>query len=560
MDIQPYLAPLPGDNPAGQDSRYEPEYAALLAEIEKLNSITQTEECDWGAVEANGLAVLRDKAKDFQVASYVSYALTRLHGLEGLRDGALLIAGLVEAFWETGFPVLRRLRGRVNALDWWRERVQAALDAELGKEGVLHDPEAVRSLREALDNLDRVLADRVPDFPSLRSLLERVDRLPLKEAAIEAPAASQAPPAQEAQAAPEAPRDAPAASAAEPVQPQAPAQKAEPPRPQESAPEATGTAATTGAGAAQAPQAAPAVRDVQRLTPPPAQSENARENAEAFTAYCLAFAESARTADLSDPLPWMAARMGRFGRLRALPPAQDGQTALPAPSQEERDALLRLFEAGRHEQAARACENFWPGHPFWLDAQRLVATCLERLGFAQAANAVTQACVLLLRQLPGVERLAFNDGTPFADAETLAWLASLQSAGDAEETRVDPADAAVATARRLFGENRRGEALDTLDSALSTLADPKGRFTLRVEQCRLLLRCGENAAAALLGGDLVGDADNARLDLWDRGLALEAALVTRRALLELGTEDARGRARDLEHRILRLKSSALLEG
>jgi type VI secretion system protein ImpA len=60
----------------------------------------------WREVKKLGVECLATKAKDFEIASWMTEAVVRLDGLRGLADGASVIAGLCEQYWETGFPRL----------------------------------------------------------------------------------------------------------------------------------------------------------------------------------------------------------------------------------------------------------------------------------------------------------------------------------------------------------------------------------------------------------------------------------------------------------------------
>jgi type VI secretion system protein ImpA len=47
---------------------------------------------------------LREKTKDFEIAAWLAEALARTDGLAGVADGAALLAGLLDRYWESGFP------------------------------------------------------------------------------------------------------------------------------------------------------------------------------------------------------------------------------------------------------------------------------------------------------------------------------------------------------------------------------------------------------------------------------------------------------------------------
>ena len=79
MDTQALLIPLPGDNPGGSDARYETEYTRMLEEVEKLTSISHSQECRWDVVEEQATLVLQNRAKDFQAASYLPEFCTILY-------------------------------------------------------------------------------------------------------------------------------------------------------------------------------------------------------------------------------------------------------------------------------------------------------------------------------------------------------------------------------------------------------------------------------------------------------------------------------------------------
>ena len=526
MDVSLLLAPISADSPAGADARYEPEYAALLEEVEKLNSITRSQECNWHVIEEMGQAVLSARAKDFQAGCYLAYALTHEHGLEGMADGAALLQGLVAEYWESGFPVLRRIRGRINALQWWQERTEAALDAELADTGRLHDPDLVQRLATAVRALDTSLAEKLPDLPSLRNLLDRIERLPLQAVA----AAPEPRPVQE----PETVQPQAQTQAAPVQQPQAPAQPVAP------------TAAT-----------APS----ERLAAPAQLSDNAKENRQAFFDYALSLAEMERREDPTDPLSWQITRMSRWGRLRTLPPSQNKRTSIAAPMEEQRTALARLMDSGRYEQAALAAESLWPGHCYWLDAQYLIATCLKNLGSAyeQVRIVVCAECAQLVHRLPGLEELSFDDGLPFAGKETRQWLASLTSAqGQGREEKNDPAAETIAQARTLFASEQKVQALDLLDETLARCTDTEARLRLRLEQCRLLLRAQEALAATVLAEELLEEVRRLCLEAWSKDLALDILQTAQQAYATEGSREALEHSARVRRQLVRLRPSALL--
>lgn len=554
MDISTLLKPIAGDNPGGADSRYEPEYTRMLEEVEKLNSISHSQECRWEVVEEQAMLVLQHKAKDFQAASYLAYALYRQHGLEGIADGAALLAGLVTTYWETGFPVLRRVRGRINAMAWWQERMELALDSLAADSEARFDPDLLTALTDNLQALDNAIAEQLPDFPSLRPLMDRARRLmpmenavPAGEAPVQGAGAAQgiqdaqnAQPVQDAQAAPQ-----PAETADSPRQ--APGQAVpSAPQPREVIPQAPQPQA--------AQPARPAV-EAPRLAAPAALSDNAEHNRREFLRYAGDFAEALLGEDPLSPLAWQSLCLARLGMIANLPPSEGGRTPLPPPDESERKALEQLGAAGMHAEALTALRNSWGSHLFWLDALRMLSASLQAL-HSPAADVLALETLAFVRRLPGVERAAFSDGTPFADAATCAWLAEIAGTGSSRPPQ-DATQDRIAKARALFAQNQQAEALDMLEPGPA--ADSRDWLALRLEQVRMLMRCQAFAPALSLARDLLEKADALQTQRWDRELMLDICAVSRTCLAQIEANDAESAARTAQQQQELLVRMALLK-
>jgi type VI secretion system protein ImpA len=122
LEIETLLAALPAGEGAGEDLRPDYSPTSLYQRIRTQRNDARAGEraMDGGDPDANPAAVqgawrevkklgvecLATKAKDFEIASWMTEAVVRLDGLRGLADGASVIAGLCEQYWETGFPRL----------------------------------------------------------------------------------------------------------------------------------------------------------------------------------------------------------------------------------------------------------------------------------------------------------------------------------------------------------------------------------------------------------------------------------------------------------------------
>ncbi|HOT01621.1 MAG TPA: type VI secretion system ImpA family N-terminal domain-containing protein [Acidobacteriota bacterium] len=118
--------PVAPGNPAGSDVQDLPAYAALEAEMGKLNSPSAASSIDWSQVARLADDILSRYSKHLLVAGYYSVALLNTDRLRGLARGVRVLRDLLDHFWDTMYPSVRRMRGRKNAVEWWYEKVQAA--------------------------------------------------------------------------------------------------------------------------------------------------------------------------------------------------------------------------------------------------------------------------------------------------------------------------------------------------------------------------------------------------------------------------------------------------
>lgn len=498
--------PIPGASPAGQDSHYESAFAQLQAEIDKLSSVTAGGAVDWVRVVDLAGEVLSTQSKDLTAAAYLAVGLAQTRGLDGLGLGARILGDLTTTFWEDCFPPKKRLRGRMAAYAWWQEKILAWLRNTPEPEPM--PDERHHALLVDVQALDKTLGELLPDFPPMSDLISVLRRLPV----ISEPAAPEAPQAQ------------------------------------------AGAAAS--APFAASPQAAA-----------PAAPQDARSARAALADAALGFAALAGREDPADPWVWRATRLGAWLKLKGLPPAEGGRTMLPPPEQALKNALLSLLSQGRFLEAAQAAEEQVTAELFWLDPHRIAAKALEALGaeYAAAHSAVCAEMRVFLAWLPGVEQLAFSDGTPFADAETRAWLSSLAAPdgarpgpGGADAGPGDELAKARAEAEKRFAGQDVAGALDVLGQAERRAASGPVRLRLMLAQMSLLGRAGHWSVAVSLAEAVVGEVERRGLEDWDPELALEALLATREAYAGLGGEGGLTKAREYAASAARIRPSAAL--
>jgi type VI secretion system protein ImpA len=110
IDVEGLLEPIPGDDPSGPFLAYEGVYDQIREARRADDSLEQgawkreTKVAEWDRVIDLGTDALRRRTKDLQIAAWLTEALARRHGFDGLRDGLRLLSGIQERFWETYHP------------------------------------------------------------------------------------------------------------------------------------------------------------------------------------------------------------------------------------------------------------------------------------------------------------------------------------------------------------------------------------------------------------------------------------------------------------------------
>ncbi len=129
------LAPIPGENPAGQDLRYTPLYDKLKEARREDEDLAQGEWKHERKLADHALVIklceeaIATQSKDLQLAVWLVEALLKKQGFAGFADGLQLCCDLLTAFWEHLYPAMEEgdLELRAAPLDLLGGRFDAPL-------------------------------------------------------------------------------------------------------------------------------------------------------------------------------------------------------------------------------------------------------------------------------------------------------------------------------------------------------------------------------------------------------------------------------------------------
>lgn len=505
---------IPGAQAAGTDVRNDQDFEAIEAEIAKLSSLSSSNLVDWALVVKLSTEMLSTKAKDLSLACFLSAALLETRALPGLADGLQVVAGLLDTYWETLYPPLKRIRARRNAIEWLVERVVKRADETgwpaLGPQA----PELVATLLGSLQAIDKALLEKDSDAPSIRPLLSLVKALPVIEVLD---------------------------------------------------PEATAKTAAKVASSSAAMAASAAASHIA-----PDSAETAEKALDKACADLASIASWLLQANIADPLSYRLNRLAVWTPLNTLPPTSAEKTLFPAPISQIVDALARLTASQSDADIIAFAEAQLAAFPLWLDLNCVCAAALERLGgeHLAASREVSGETARLIERLPSLLHFSFASGMPFADSATQAWLQSWQSPGSANAAPAsqggksgggksasrDALKTLVGNARALASNDNLAGAIASLQGRIEEGGSASDQLFLKIRLCELLLQERPGAALEAFALPLVECIDRFRLAEWEPGLALDGLQV---AYQVLSREEASNPAAvSLLQRIAALDASA----
>jgi type VI secretion system protein ImpA len=184
------LHPIRADQPAGIDLSFSPELDVIAhartfddPSLDQGEWISDIKEADWGLVVKQCASLLEHQSKDLRLAVWLTEAAAHQHGMRGLTEGLLVVAGLLDKFWDCG--LLPEADGgeheqRVGNLVWILARLPALLRATPATDAVGGSAEAM-ACKNALRHLEHAADQRLgtdsPGFAKARDAVEAKIRL-----------------------------------------------------------------------------------------------------------------------------------------------------------------------------------------------------------------------------------------------------------------------------------------------------------------------------------------------------------------------------------------------
>jgi type VI secretion system protein ImpA len=553
------LKPIAGANPTGDSLRYAPVYDKIKEARREEDDAPQGDwqrerkTADWAVVIKLASDSIAEKSKDLQLAAWLTEALLRKDGFNGLLGGLTLIRGLIDQFWDGLYPENEDgdLELRAAPLDWIGNYLENPVkNAPVTKSGLgffkykesrtvgyeeqANESSAKREVFETAKRDGKITADEfdaaikatstptyegwVKDLDGCLETLEGLNDVCQQRFADFSPSFSKL-------------RDAldEVRNVVRGIFAKRKEQEAPPPPPAEPEPEPP-VSYSPPASTAAAPAPAPVRPRAVGVEPATLDEVPLR---------LAAVAKYLRAHDAYDPAPYLMLRGYRWGETRR----QGGNphpSFVVAPSTEARQTIRRLAADSNWGELIEAGEAAMaePCGRAWMDLQRYIVKALEGWGCPAICAAIRSELRALIIDIPAIPKWTFDDDTPVANAETQAWLKELTGPVEIREPppspapppapepipdppRRDPENGVDAPpdpyelAMEKVRSGRVEEAIEMLAQDVALQQAGRDRFHSKVRFCQLCLATNRDQLALPILEDLVETIDLHRLDTWE---------------------------------------------
>lgn len=484
-------SPINSSSAAGENPRDNETYATIQTQLDRLTDIHTESAVDWALVASLSEKILKEEGKDLSAAVWLTSASMHEHGPEGLAAGIHILNDLVGTYWDTMFPPPARLRGRRNQMQWLLDQMTEYLQSD----HIALPADTHAELLADWNTLDETWQSHDAEAPAFYGLRRLLAAMPVVATATE-----------------QSPAAGGQADGAPPG----------------SSTQASGTN-NTSQNTSAVPTALSPVMPPANGADPEAVIDGALEQMQVLIDWCLRDFPTL-------PLLFRLNRICAWASLSDAPPYTGNATLIPGPPDTLVDGLTQVQQGTEPQAIVQFIEARVITQRYWLDLNRISHAALNRIGASDAAATVAFETSQLLARLPQLRELTFNDGRPFADAQTLAWLDALGTTGSAPQAADhDTLDRSIANAVADAVAGKLDDAMAALQAMVVKTNSTRDRFRLRLAQCDLLYRFDPGANIGFLLASLIEELDVYQLSRWEpdlagRALELAAAVEQRHGL------------------------------
>ncbi|WP_197523924.1 type VI secretion system protein TssA [Cupriavidus sp. USMAHM13] len=423
LDLDALLGTLDAKQPAGVFDEEDETYQGIEHEMVKLGSLGEAN-IDWSYVDEASRQYLSTQCKHFRVAGHLVTARLRPRTWPHWTEAMLVLAGMVERYWETSQPKPgpRGLLAKRKLLALLVERLSQALEALDRK---TYNPGLQDQAQRAFDRLQAEATAAQLDV-SMLSRLEAQMHRHVESTLFPEPVALK-------------PSDG--------------------------------------------QQGGRALSDAFFQPSEVPKSGDEREGRRTL----LTMAEFINEQDIYDPAGYQLRRFALWAHLRTTPPAKRDQFTelMCVPVDTEESYREAISTNSVSPLVLLRVEKSVTSSPYWLRGSFFAAAMAARLEMPAVAEAIRHAAERFLLRLPGLSDLRFADGRPFVDRDTLGWIGNAEARPAAARAPQEFAELREELASRLDTEGVE-PVLRRLQAHQATSSGPRQRCHATVIAADLL--------------------------------------------------------------------------
>jgi type VI secretion system protein ImpA len=568
------LNEIPGENPSGQDLRYQPIYDQVREARREDDDLAQgvwaqeRKVADFALVKKLTQQAIATQSKDLQLAAWLTEALLKQDGFAGFTQGLDVCRGLLDKFSDTLYPLPEDGDAELRAapLYWVASKFEPFVrSVPLNSAGhgfypyneaiavVKYETQATsdadKKKREKLLNegklapeaFDKAVAQTPKKFyaDADRDLDESLKALKALDAVCQDKFSDAAPTFGKLQTAVEEVRRV-VHGLLEKKREVEPDPVEAPPAVESAAAPLDGAETSEGmvVRAQGAVAGGPATISIEYAAEPPDRREAIASIVEA--------ARFLRNKEPHSPAPYLLLRGLRWGELRAAVAASDSKI-MEAPPTGMRQEIKRLALDRKWNELLNLSESIMglPCSRAWLDLQRFVVEACVALGpeYNAISVAIRSELRALIRDIPDLLDAKLMDDTAVANSETQAWLRGLLDEPANAAPNVNPVPGPVmdnnhapgwqksfidsyALATEALRAGQEQKAFELLFREIERQRSGRGRFQRRLELVLLCMAAGKDAIAQPILDDLTSAIETHKLEDWEDSAMIASALST----------------------------------
>ncbi|WP_454782175.1 TssA family type VI secretion system protein [Legionella sp. WA2022007384] len=269
------------------------------------------------------------------------------------------------------------------------------------------------------------------------------------------------------------------------------------------------------------------------------QNQSSANLESAFILYTQ-FARELMEKDRANPYAYYLNRVAAWSRITGLPVNDHGVTLVEPPEYFNQERLKKVQDTSNWAEIVATAEEIIPQEPYWLDLNLISLNALQKLDgtFNPAYETVKRELAHFINRIPGIEKLRFNNKTPFLSEHYVTQL-NLFIAKKGSQTSESEKTLSTIEHQQLqeikeviaqFNSKKPNISRQQLELLHKDSISNKVKLLSYMTICESLLDTNEQSLLKAYLSFIIELINQHHLIAWEPGLALEALSLTYRCM------------------------------